>query len=90
MSEDIEIPNYLWQSIVVTILCCVPFGIPAIVFATKVNSLIVVGKISEAQDASAKAKMWCWIAFGLGLASIIAGIVYQVVVIGSVAAATGF
>src|SRR6185503_13035455 len=31
-------PNYLTQAIVVTLCCCVPFGIPAIVFAAQVNS----------------------------------------------------
>ncbi|MEO0630306.1 MAG: GYF domain-containing protein, partial [Planctomycetota bacterium] len=28
-----EIPNYLWQSIVVLILCCWPFAIPALVYS---------------------------------------------------------
>ena len=35
-TPGLPIPNYLWQSIVVTILCCWPFGIPAIVYAAKV------------------------------------------------------
>src|SRR5437762_2059610 len=31
------IPNYLAQAILVTVFCCLPFGIPAIVFAAQVN-----------------------------------------------------
>ena len=31
-----DIPTYLWQSIVCTLLCCMPFGIVAIVFAAQV------------------------------------------------------
>jgi len=62
------IPNYLWQSIVVTVLCCLPFGIPAIVYAAKVDSLRASGDIPGAMQASANAKMWAWVSFGCGLA----------------------
>ncbi|MCX6878689.1 MAG: CD225/dispanin family protein [Verrucomicrobia bacterium] len=62
-----EIPNYLWQSIVVTILCCWPLGIPAIVYAAKVDGLKARGDITGAMAASASAKTWCWVALGLGL-----------------------
>lgn len=62
-----QIPNYLVQAILVTILCCLPFGIPAIVFAAQVNGKVQAGDVQGAMDASKKAKMWCWIAFGCGL-----------------------
>ena len=65
------IPNYLWQSIVVTLFCCLPFGIAAIVFASKVDTLRASGNIAEATEASRKAKMWCWWSFGLGLGFIV-------------------
>lgn len=58
------IPNYLWQSIVVTILCCWPLGIPAIVYAAKVDGLRARGDLQGAMSASKNAKMWCWIALG--------------------------
>jgi hypothetical protein len=63
------VPNYLWQSIVVTACCCLPFGIAAIVFAAQVNSKLAAGDVQGAMESSKKAKMWCWIAFGLGLVS---------------------
>lgn len=79
-----EIPNYLWQSIVVTILCCWPLGIPAIVFAAKVDGLKARGDIAGAMAASANAKRWTWIAFGLGLT---VAVIYAIVMI--TAAASG-
>ncbi|HUE13047.1 MAG TPA: CD225/dispanin family protein [Planctomycetaceae bacterium] len=62
------IPNYLAFSILSTLFCCLPLGIPAIVYARQVNGLAAAGNVQGARDASAKAKMWCWISFGLGLA----------------------
>ena len=32
-----QIPNYLVQAILVTIFCCLPFGIVSIVYAAQVN-----------------------------------------------------
>jgi hypothetical protein len=61
------IPNYLWQSIVVTLCCCLPFGVVAIVFSSQVNSKLAAGDVAGAMNASQKAKMWCWIAFAVGV-----------------------
>lgn len=63
-----KVPTYLWQSIVCLVLCCLPLAIPAIIFATKVDPALKNGDIAAAKEASAKAKMWCWISFGVGLA----------------------
>lgn len=60
-------PNYLVFAILVTIFCCLPFGIVAIVFAAQVNSKAAAGDYAGALDASKKAKTWCWVAFILGL-----------------------
>lgn len=62
-----QIPNYLVQSILTTLCCCLPLGIPAIVFASQVNSKMATGDFTGAAESSRKAKMWCWIAFGLGI-----------------------
>jgi hypothetical protein len=62
-----DIPNYLWQSIVVTVFCCWAFGIPAIVFAAKVDGLKGRGDLVAARAASDSAKMWCWVSFGIGV-----------------------
>ena len=62
-----SVPNYLWQSIVCTVCCCLPFGIAAIVFAAQVNGKLAAGDVAGAMESSRKARLWCWISFGLGL-----------------------
>jgi len=74
MPPGAKIPNYLVQSILVTLCCCLPFGVAAIVYAAQVNSKQAAGDLAGAQDSSNKAKMWCWIAFGVGIvANLIVG-----------------
>jgi hypothetical protein len=62
-----QIPNYLVQAILTTVCCCLPFGIVAIVYAAQVNGKLAAGDYAGAKSASDSAKMWCWVAFGLGL-----------------------
>ena len=59
--------NYLVQSILVTLCCCLIFGIIAIVYAAQVNGKFQAGDYAGAEEASRKAKFWCWMAFGFGL-----------------------
>ena len=61
------IPNYLVRAIVCTVFCCVPLGIPAIVYAAQVNNKVAQGDLAGARHASTNAKMWCWIAFAVGI-----------------------
>jgi len=75
MGPGVDIPSYLAQAILTTLCCCLPFGIVAIVFAAQVKSKISVGDYEGARRSSDSARMWCWIAFGLGLVSnIIVGV----------------
>lgn len=64
-------------SILATLCCCLPFGIVSIVYAAKVNSLVAAGAYKDAKEAADKAKMWAWIAFGLGLISYAISFVIQ-------------
>ena len=66
-----SVPNYLVQSILATLFCCLPFGIVAIVFAAQVNGKLQANDYPGALQASKSAKMWCWVAFGVGLVFII-------------------
>jgi hypothetical protein len=68
MPPGVTVPNYLVFAILSTVLCCLPAGIPGIVYAAQVNSKLQMGDFAGAQAASKNAKMWCWISFGLGLA----------------------
>jgi hypothetical protein len=72
-----QIPNYLWQSIVVTLCCCLPLGIVSIIFAAQVNSKLAQGDIAGAQDASQKAKMFALIGFGVGIVVIILSMIFN-------------
>jgi hypothetical protein len=68
-----QIPNYLVQAILVTILCCLPLGIPAIIYSAQVNGKLASGDIAGAMAASKNAKLFCWISFWVGLGVSILG-----------------
>jgi len=73
------IPNYLVPSII-AIVCCWPLAIPAIVFATRVNSSVATGNIAEAQENSAKAKKFMKLAFIIGSICWVLMILFQLLV----------
>jgi hypothetical protein len=67
-------PNYLVLAIV-SLLCCWPVGIPAVVFAARVNGKYAQGDVAGANEDSAKAKKFAIIALVLGIVgSILYGI----------------
>jgi len=63
-----SVENYLVFAILATVLCCLPAGIVAIVYASQVNSKAQSGDMAGALEASKNAKLWCWISAGTGLA----------------------
>lgn len=75
VSQAATIPNYLVQSILVTLCCCLIPGIVAVVYAAQVNALVQAGDFENARRCSRLAYIWSWVGFGLGLAF---GIVYLV------------
>jgi hypothetical protein len=64
--------NYLVWAILATLLCCLPFGIVGIIFAAQVDSKYSAGDFTGAQISSGRAKLWSWLAFGIGLLGIVA------------------
>lgn len=70
-----ELPpkNWLVESILVTIFCCLPFGIAGIINATKVETLWNTGQRDAALKASQEAAKWvkigaivalvCWVLY---------------------------
>jgi|SRR5918999_5394101 hypothetical protein len=75
------VPNYLVPAII-SIFCCWPLAIPAIIFATQVNGKVAAGDIAGAQEASKKAKMFAFIAIGLGLVGILIYVIMLVLGVG--------
>lgn len=51
-------PTHLAKAIIVTILCCWPFGIPAIVNASEVSTAFISGQYERAEEKSRKANKW--------------------------------
>ncbi|PWM81173.1 MAG: hypothetical protein DBX90_07695 [Lentisphaerae bacterium] len=76
--QPVKINSGLIGAIIVTVCCCLPFGIVAIVYAAKVPGLAAAGQFVEAQEAASKSKMWSWIGFGIGLVVILLNIILQV------------
>src|SRR5215207_6127462 len=73
-----SVPNYLVVAIL-SVFCCTPLGIAAIIFSTQVNSKVAAGDMAGALDASKKAKMFSFIAIGLGLLAIICYVLFFVI-----------
>lgn len=72
-------PNtWLVQSILLTILCCLPFGIVSIVYAAKVDGLYAMKQYAEAQEASNMAKKWFYIGLFTGLGLYIAYFIFVI------------
>ena len=59
--------SYLVESILVTVFCCMPFGIVGIVNAANVESRFKNGDYDGAEKASQEAKKWTTISFWAGL-----------------------
>ena len=75
------VPNYLVPAII-SIFCCWPLAIPAIIFATQVNSKLAAGDTAGAEDSSKKAKMFSFIAIGLGVLGILIYVIMLVLGVG--------
>ena len=73
------VPNYLIPAIL-SLFCCMPLGIVAVIFAAQVNGKVAAGDIAGATDSSKKAKMFSFIAIGLGLLLILCYVVFLVFV----------
>ena len=72
-----SVPNYMVPAIV-SIFCCWPLAIVAIIFAAQVNGKVAAGDIQGAMDASKKAKLFSYISIGLGLGL---GLIYVVLML---------
>ena len=74
-----KINTWLIPAILSAVLCCLPFGIVSIVFAAKANSALGCGDFETARQNGEKAKIWFWVAFGVGIVSTIFWIIVNVI-----------
>ena len=80
--EKHPIPKtWLVESILATILCCLPFGLIGIINATQVESLYFSGQYDEALRRSSQAKKWTLWGVGIMLAFFILYILVLVIAI---------
>ena len=73
-----SVPNYLVPAII-SLFCCLPLGIVGVIFAAQVNGKVAAGDTAGALDAAKKAKMFSFIAIGLGLLGIICYVLFVVI-----------
>ena len=73
--------NLVW-AILITILCCWPFGIVAIVKATQVDTYWAAGNFDAANQAARDARKWSWISAGTAVAIFVIYIIVVVAIIG--------
>ncbi|GAA4903849.1 CD225/dispanin family protein [Mucilaginibacter defluvii] len=71
--------NWLVESILATIFCCIPLGIVAIVNAASVNNRFDAGDYIGAENASKQAGKWTKISFWVGIVFWILYILFFVV-----------
>ena len=79
--------TWLVESILVTLFCCLPFGIAGIVNSSKVESRFYAGDIDGANQASSNAKKWTTWSFGI---AIVGWILYVILIFGFAAAGAAF
>jgi len=63
--------NWLVESILVTLFCCLPFGIVGIVNSANVNSRFDAGDFAGADKASKEAGKWTKVGFFVGIAGVV-------------------
>ena len=66
-----KIKDYLIPSILVAVFCSVAFGAAAIIFSGMTHAELCAGTSEKAEAYSAKAKMFCWIGFAVGIVKLL-------------------
>lgn len=82
--NEVQPKNYLVESILTTIFCCLPFGIVGIVYASQVNSKFNSGDFEGAKEASKNARKWMMWSLISGIV-IVLGYLLFIVAIGGAA-----
>ena len=68
-----HVDNHMVKAILVTVCCCLPFGIVAIIKSSEVNGKLAAGDVQGAQISAASSNSWSNMGIILGL---VFGILY--------------
>jgi interferon-induced transmembrane protein len=77
-STPASVPNYLVPAII-SLFCCLPLGIVGVIFAAQVNGKVAAGDTAGALDSAKKAKLFSFIAIGLGVLGIVCYVLFFVI-----------
>lgn len=72
--------SWMVEAVLVTLFCCMPFGVVGLVHATMVSLYYNRGEFEAAEQASKTAGKWVKIAFFLGLTFIVLYVIFILVV----------
>jgi hypothetical protein len=64
-------PSHMTQSVLVTLFCCLPTGVVAVIYSSRVKGLWENGRPAAAHEASDTANRWAWAGFLLTMAMIV-------------------
>lgn len=72
--------NWLVKAILVTVLCCLPFGIVALVYSSRMDSAWCAGQQEMAQQAADNAKKWVIAGLATGVGVTMLYVIFMIVV----------
>lgn len=85
-----NVPNHLVWAILMTLFCCLPGGIVALIYASRVDTLVATGNVAAAQEASDKARFWCLVSLFTPIIGLVAYFFLLAMGLGMGALAGGF
>ena len=71
--------NWLVEAILVTLLCCLPFGVVGIIFAAQVNTKQQAGDMEGAEKSRREAAKWTKLGFWIGLGILVLYVLFWLV-----------
>ncbi len=60
-------PTYLVWAVIMTVICCLPAGVVAIIYSTQVSSKYYAGDMEGARRSSERAQIWIIVSFVVGV-----------------------
>ncbi len=82
--------NHLVFAIMVTIFCCLPGGVIALIYASQVNGKLAMGDYNGAMASSRSANFWCWLSVILmGLVYAAMGVFYGIMILVAILSESG-